>query len=182
MAILGRETERLKLRLWEPERDAIAAHEIYGDPEVMQFIRAPEQNLASTAKKLLAYREMTLQTQQKTGIWAVVEKTTNTPIGSILLVELPDNHGDRRTGDFEIGWHFRKASWGKGFAFEAATHLLNYGLRELKLPIIYAVLREGNWRSQRLAERLHMEALGKTDKYYNTTLLLFGYQSNVPKI
>ena len=168
------ETERLKLRLWEPKQDAIAAHKIYGDSEVMRYIREPEPNIAATAKKLLAYRELTLQSTNGTGIWAVIEKETDMPIGSILLVELPDNQGDRGTGDFEIGWHFRKASWGKGFAFEAATHLLNYGFDELKLPAIYAVLREENWRSQRLAERLKMKSFGKTNKYYATELLLFG--------
>ena len=31
------QTKRLKLHLWEPEQDAIAAHQIYGDPAVMQF-------------------------------------------------------------------------------------------------------------------------------------------------
>lgn len=169
-----KETARLKFRLWEPEQDAIAAHEIYGDPEVMQFIREPEPNLAATAKKLAAYREMTVRSPNGLGIWAVIEKATEQPIGSILLVELPDNNGDRRTGDFEIGWHFRKESWGQGFAFEAATYLLNYGFEELKLPIIYAVLREENWRSQRLAERLQMKSFGKTSKYYATDLLLFG--------
>ncbi len=172
------ETQRLRLRLWEPEQDAIAAHQIYGDPEVMKFIREPEPNLAGTCRKLLAYREQTLASSQGTGIWAVIEKTTNTPIGSILLVELPDNQGDRHTGDFEISWHFRRASWGQGFASEAATFLLDYGFQQLKLPIIYAVLREENWRSQRLAERLRMQNLGKTRKYYNTELLHFGLSAS----
>lgn len=173
------ETERLRLRLWEPEQDAIAAHQIYGNPEVMQFIREPEPNLAATAKKLQTYREMTLRSPKKLGIWAVIEKTTHLPIGSVLLVELPDGNGDRHTGEVEIGWHFRKASWGRGLAFEAASMLLNYGFRELKLPIIYAVLREGNWRSQKLAQRLQMKAIGKTRKYYNTELLLFGLDAKM---
>ncbi|OKH17217.1 GNAT family N-acetyltransferase [[Limnothrix rosea] IAM M-220] len=165
--------KRLDIRLWEPERDAIAAHQIYGDPAVMQFIREPSPNLAATIETLQRYRNLTLQGKQGTGAWAVIEKDTAQPIGTILLVELADNNGDRRTGKIEIGWHFRQASWGQGFAFEAATCLLNYGFNVLKLPIIYAVLREDNWRSRRLAERLQMSPLGKTKEFYNTELLLF---------
>lgn len=32
------ETERLILRAWNPEQDAIAAQKLYGDPEVTQFL------------------------------------------------------------------------------------------------------------------------------------------------
>ena len=53
--------------------------------------------------------------------WAVVERATGIPAGTVLLKPLPD--GD---GEIEIGWHFHPDSWGRGL-MEAAHALLARG-------------------------------------------------------
>jgi [ribosomal protein S5]-alanine N-acetyltransferase len=172
------ETARLYIRPWEPATEVMIAHEIYGDPAVMQYIRDPSADLAATAQTLQKYRDHYTQPELGTGAWAVVEKATGIPIGSVLLVQLPLSEGyegSSTSPEFEMGWHFCSDRWGQGYGTEAASCILNYGLQDLGLTKIYAVIREGNWRSQRLAERLGMQPQGKTSKYYNTELLLFEY-------
>ena len=91
------ETERLGIRHWQPDRDTDSAFAIYGDREVMHFIREPDPDHRAVQKRL---EEMTQKYQERnngTGCWAIVEKTTQVVIGSILLVQLPDNQGQPKT-------------------------------------------------------------------------------------
>lgn len=41
------------------------------------------------------------------------------------------------------------------------------------MPIIYAVVNPDNYRSIRVTERLGMQSMGLTNKYYDTEALLF---------
>jgi [ribosomal protein S5]-alanine N-acetyltransferase len=111
-------------------------------------------------------------TTNGTGHWAVVEKETATVVGAIILGQLPDS--DRQpTEDYEISWHFRRASWGKGYATEAGRGMLSYGFNILQLPVIYAVVKPEHHASIRLTQRLGMKPVGRTNKYYGVELLLF---------
>ncbi len=166
------ETERLLIREWNPEADAAFAFWIYGDREVMRFIREPEPDQAAVQKNLEDRVKKYRPLNNGTGCWAMVEKATQLPIGTILLVQLPDNHR-QLTQDYEIGWHLRRDRWGKGYATEAALKILDYGFEILKLPIIYAVVRPDNAASIRVTQRLGMEPLGLTQKYYGLELALF---------
>jgi RimJ/RimL family protein N-acetyltransferase len=170
------ETERLTIRPWQPDRDTDSAFAIYGDREVMHFIRQPDPDLWAVQKRL---EEMTQKYQERnngTGCWAMVEKNTQLAIGSILLVQLPDNQG-QATEDYEIGWHLRRDRWGKGYATEAAREILNYGFQSLQLPIIYAVVKPENLASVRVTQRLGMMPMGLTQKYYGVELALFALEN-----
>ncbi|MEB3308683.1 MAG: GNAT family N-acetyltransferase [Snowella sp.] len=166
------ETERLIIREWNPALDAAEAFWIYGDREVMHFIREPEPDQAAVQKNLEDRVKKYRPLNNGTGCWAIVEKATQIPIGTILLVQLPDSHG-HLTQDYEIGWHLRRDRWEKGYATEAARKILDYGFQTLKLPIIYAVVRPDNAASIRVTQRLGMEPVGLTSKYYGLELALF---------
>ncbi|MGB3403420.1 MAG: GNAT family N-acetyltransferase [Microcoleaceae cyanobacterium] len=166
------QTERLIIRYWNPKEDATAAFEIYGNPTVMQYIRQPKESIAAVQTYLEKRVERDQHCNNGTGSWPVIEQKSGELIGAILLQQLPDNEG-QLTQDFEIGWHFRRSSWGQGFATEAAQCIINYGFEILQLPILYAVARPENKRSIRVTQRLKMEALGRTNQYYNMELLLF---------
>ncbi len=166
------QTERLILRNWIPEEDAPQAFEIYGDPEVMQFIRPPDVSVEAVRLRLEERMKLGRDRNNGTGSWAVLEKETQQLLGGILLVQLPDNDGVP-TSDYEIGWHFRKAAWGHGYATEAAQEILAYGFTILQRPVLYAVVRPENQRSIRVTQRLGMNFLGTTHQYYGVELLLF---------
>lgn len=170
------ETERLIIRRWIPQIDAEQVFQIYGDSEVMRFIGTgkTEATIETQRQSLEAAIERYKQSNNTTtGAWAIVEKVSSTVVGTILLKQLPDiNH--QPTNDYEVGWHLRKASWGKGYATEAAREIINYGFSVLKLPVIYAVVKPENHASVKVTQRLGMKALGITNRYYDgIELLLF---------
>lgn len=166
------QTERLIVRSWNPKEDAVPAFEIYGDPEVMHFIRPPEANLEAMRSRLESTLARYEERNNGTGSWPVIERETGQLVGCILLSQLPDNQGVA-TSDYEIGWHFRRKSWKKGYATEAGKGIIAYGFEMLGLPVLYAVVRPDNLASIRVANRLDMEEMGLTDKYYGVELLLF---------
>lgn len=168
------ETERLIIRSWIPERDAEQAFVIYNDPEVTHFLGKASlvTSVESQRQRLIDNIERSHRHNNGTGYWAIVEKQTTTIVGTIILKQLPDKDG-LPTQDYEVGWHLRRASWGKGYATEAGRVMLNYGLNVLNLPLIYAVVKPENHASIRVTERLGMKPIGRTNKYYNIELLLF---------
>jgi len=156
-------TARLELREWTVD-DAEAAHQMYGDPEVMLYLGNGQVVPDVAAQRLwLAdriehYRSPALD---GLGVWAVVERDTQRVVGTMLLKPLPP------TDQIEIGWHLNRRVWGKGYASEAARAVMQYGFRELHLDRILAVLKPGNIRSAAVARRLGMRYLETTNRYYN---------------
>ncbi|MBE9068248.1 GNAT family N-acetyltransferase [Leptolyngbya cf. ectocarpi LEGE 11479] len=168
-------TDRLIIRDWHPLYDAQQAFDIYGDPRVTDWLQSPsDHSIRITQQRLQRYCE---RAATGLGIWAVVEQAIDRVIGSLLLVPLPKNDGTD-SGKIEIGWHFRPASWGYGYATEAAHIVLKYWFQELQLPTIYAITSPNNVRSQRVMTRLGMHSLGFTDDYYNLTLRLYSLAAN----
>lgn len=170
------ETARLLIRPWQFPQDLTAAWEIYSDPKVMAFIRPPVLTQTELAKQFAERQQHYDQRNNGTGRWALVERATGQPIGTILLAELPDAQG-AVTADYEVGWHLRRASWGQGYATEAARWAMQYGFQSLQLSQIYAVTRPDNQRSIRVTQRLGMRSLGLTTAYYGRELALFAIES-----
>ncbi|MGB3636489.1 MAG: GNAT family N-acetyltransferase [Rivularia sp. (in: cyanobacteria)] len=177
-------TERLIIRRWIPEIDAEQAFEIYGDAEVMRFIGTgkTEASIETQRQSLEAAIERYKQSNNNTtGAWAIAEKQSAIVVGTILLKQLPDTKR-QPTNDYEVGWHLRKASWGKGYASEAGKEIINYGFNVLELPVIYAVVKPENHASVKVTQRLGMTPMGITNRYYDgVKLLLFKLDSQEKK-
>ncbi|MEM9162570.1 MAG: GNAT family N-acetyltransferase [Cyanobacteria bacterium P01_F01_bin.4] len=174
------ETDRLIIRDWQPMQDARQALDIYGDEHVTHWLAnaEPDQSIHAAQGRLQRYVSRTLS--KGTGVWAVVEKAIDHIVGTILLVPLPDGESEP-TDDIEIGWHFRPASWGYGYATEAAQRIVQYGFEDLKLPRLYAVTLPDNARSIAVMERLGMTSMGMTTHYYGgNELLLYRLMSPAP--
>lgn len=60
----------------------------------------------------------------------------------------------------------KKAAWGNGYATESARAILQYEFKVLKLFVIYALIIPENTASIRVAQRLGMTPLGRTNQYY----------------
>ncbi len=94
------------------------------------------------------------------------------PVDSLPL-NYSENYSDGLPTDYvEIGWHFRPASWGFGYATEAAKCVSQYAFEQLRLPLLLAVMDSQNRRSIALAERLGMRYDGFTTRYYGGKPLL----------
>lgn len=166
------ETERLIIRTWIPEADAEPAFWIYSDPEVTHFLKTQVHSVKEGQNLLERWMTRATQLNNGTGWWAILNKETQEVLGTVILLQLL-NSERRLTQDYEVGWHLKKSAWGKGYATEAATVVLNYGFNALKLPVVYAVIRPQNTASIRVAQRLGMTPLGRTTRYYGAELEMF---------
>ena len=97
-------------------------------------------------------------------MWAVEERTTGTFIGQCGL--RPANSMDENAGsEIDLGYHFARASWNKGFATEAAVAVLAHGLGPLGLDSIMAVAAPENVGSRRVMEKAGMRYEGQAEYY-----------------
>jgi len=185
------ETERLLLRDWQPSQDARHAMDIFGDAKVMSWVDSSsrDRSLRQVQSRLHQYAEMNKQAKSHkahygTGSWAVVQKDIGRVIGHIVLALLPDMEEVRpdhtiesdpeglSTHYIEIGWHFRPASWGFGYATEAAHRIVQYGFDALQLPLLLSVTQKENKRSVAVMEKLGMQYDGITTRFYRGEELL----------
>ncbi|MFK8184716.1 MAG: GNAT family N-acetyltransferase [Phormidesmis sp.] len=186
------ETQRLLIRPWKPALDARHALDIYGDRQVMAWIDGGSRDLSIRQVQGRLQRYADPRTDNIVGSWAVEQKDIGRVIGSVMLVKLPDLQNTKPTMDswaalrqepsdedveieyldgmatnyIEIGWHFRPASWGFGYATEAARRVCQHAFEDLKLPTLLAVSAPENTRSVAVMERLGMRNEGLTTRYY----------------
>ncbi|HEY6796225.1 MAG TPA: GNAT family N-acetyltransferase [Kineosporiaceae bacterium] len=162
-------TERLRLRRWCPE-DAAAALVIYGDREVASRLSQPLRSVAGVGAMERILREWIAQDERlaaPSGRWAVERRQDGRLVGGAFLLPLPPGEED-----LEFGWHTAREHWGQGYASEAGRALagwaFDHGEEEL-----FAVVRTGNVRAASVAQRIGMEWVGETDKYYGLTLQVY---------
>ena len=74
--------------------------------------------------------------------------------------------------EVEIAWIFGRQYWGKGYATEAARACLDYGLGELGIERIVAIIFPENAPSIRVAEKLGMTCEGLA-RYYDHDMLCY---------
>ncbi len=142
------ETDRLLLRR-PAEADLEELVAIHAEPDVQRFMGEFE------------WPQATRWLEQNDHEWSELG------YGRLLIVERASGHLLGRSGlkywpqfdETEVGWVLRTASWGQGFATEAARACLDWGFREFELPYITAMIRPDNARSAGVAERLGMEPL-----------------------
>jgi RimJ/RimL family protein N-acetyltransferase len=60
----------------------------------------------------------------------------------------------------EVGYTFAREHWGKGYASEAVSRLLDHAFQNLGLHRVYAVTDQENWASFALLERLGLRREG----------------------
>ena len=139
---------------------------IYSDPEVSRFLGdgQPVPSLEEQEARLARTLEAMQKYPRGLGIWAINDRDSEDTLGVLLLKPLPQ---DTRV---EIGWHLARPAWGKGFASEAAAAVMEYGVVELRLPEVFAVIRPDNSRSAAVARRLGMELISQTNRYYGHVL------------
>ena len=140
------ESDRLLLRPRAlGDLDAIA--EMNADPRVMKHIAAagdPAMSRDAVAARSFSHVGRGL------GYWSVFAKAEpGHLIGYVGLI--PD--GDA-TEEVQLSYRFTVASWGNGFAREAAARLLRHGFETLALASIAVTTHPLNLASLRLAERL----------------------------
>jgi RimJ/RimL family protein N-acetyltransferase len=159
-------TERLVVRRWRLD-EANRFFDIYRRPEVTRWIGAEPMQDLSEAIGMIERNLKRLAAESRFGSWAVVDRSTGVPLGSVVLKALPDGEGE-----VEIGWQLHPDSWGNGFASEAAGAVLERGFAD-GLPEVWAVMYLDNHRSAAVCRRIGMQLLGVTRRWYHEPSLMF---------
>lgn len=145
-------TERLLLRGWTPEDYAPFAA-ICADPDVMRHIGNGKTRTADDALRYIALFEKEW-CERGFGLFAVESRQTGDLIGFTGLSS-PDFLPEVLPS-VEIGWRFAKASWGQGYASEAAAAALSFGTNDLGITDIVSISQIGNHASTRIMRKLGM--------------------------
>jgi [ribosomal protein S5]-alanine N-acetyltransferase len=147
-------TPRLALReLRSADAHAVAEHA--GDKRVARFLLAvPTPYPVALAARWISGR-IGWWAQGRGLTLAIVRRDApDALIGSASLRCYP------RARRAELGYWLAAASWGRGYATEAATALVDYGFRELALARVYAEVLEGNTASCHVLDKLGMKFEG----------------------
>ncbi len=174
MSVPELHTDRLVLRAWreDDERDVAAAYDLYRRDEVARWLGAaprPDLDLDDARARLQRWARASAEEPPGLGLWAMTRREDDVPVGTALLLRLPDAEGVP-TADVEIGWHLHPGHWGHGYATEAARALVEHGFTTLGLEEIHAVAWAGNDPSFAVMERLGMTRHGPTDRWYGVAL------------
>ena len=119
-------TARLVIRDYAPS-DLQDLHAIFSDPVVMKECE-PAYTEAQTRDALDHF-------MQKGIAFAVTQADSGKVIGHALFAQLPPPD---EKGVYEIGWIYNRSYWRQGYAYEAASALIEYGFREWKLHKVCA--------------------------------------------
>lgn len=173
------ESERLLLRrITRDDYDFFAR--LHGTPEVVRYIMGGQPRSAEESR---AWVDRAATDQRvNLGHLAVVRKSDGRLIGRCglgeLVVEAEAAPGAIRRGWFQradapadvelfdtpdLGYTFEPASWGHGYATEAARGVFDYARANLPWRRIVSVIHPDNVRSLRVAERCGLRRDGQLD-------------------
>lgn len=165
------ETARLIVRPWQPE-EVERFVELYRRPEVVRWFPDSPMIEREEALERIKQNLVCLAENPRFGRWAIVDRSKGVPVGTIILAPLPNGHGE-----VEIGWHLHPDSWGQGLASEAARAVLEHAFAG-GLSEVWAVTDPENERSVAVCERIGMQLLGLTYRWYHEPSLMFWAGAN----
>jgi RimJ/RimL family protein N-acetyltransferase len=152
-------TQRLALRpLVDGDIEALFA--IFSDPEAMRYWTTPPMKAIAEAEALL--RDIQRHAEAETLFqWGIARREDDVVIGTCTLFRIDREH--RRC---ELGYILRRDLWGRGFATEALTALMDHAFGTLDLHRVEADVDPRNDASLRLVERLGFRREGHLRERY----------------
>lgn len=164
------ETPRLRLRDFDPDRDAPALYALNLDPEVVRYTGdGPFESVAATrdffAARVAEYARLGM------GRWLVELRATGEPLGWCGLKRLPPS--DPRAGEVDLAYRFFRRHWGHGYATEASRVCLDYGFGPLGLPKILIRARAENTASLNVARKLGARQVPEPQVFNGETYIGF---------
>ena len=161
------QTKRLTIRPITIE-DASFILELMNSPKWIRFIG--DRNVHSVSEAEVYIKEKAFPQLEKHGYTnnVIVRKTDNEKLGTCGLYHREGNE------DPDIGFAFLPEYEGKGYAFEAASQLMQLGKKDYGLNELSAYTLQENSASRKLLERLGFKLKG-TGKLPNNNEELLHY-------
>jgi RimJ/RimL family protein N-acetyltransferase len=145
------ETGRLILRRFELERDEAFLLEALNEPDFIENVADKGVRTVDQAASYIRTKFMPGHERYGVGYCVVELKESGVAIGTCGLQK-------RETlDDFDIGYSTLRRFSGKGYAFEAAAALMDYGRKEFGLTRIIGLTSLTNEKSAHLLEKLGLQ-------------------------
>lgn len=162
------ETERLTLQRLTLD-DAPFLLELMNEPPFYKFVADRGLRTTADAAEYLREKLLPIYEQFGFGLYRVDLKNPGEPVGICGLLQ-------RETLDAaDVGFAILERFCGKGYAYEAATAVMDYGRTVLGLPEIVGVTAPDNLVSIRLLEKLGLRFQRRIHlPGYGAESLLFG--------
>jgi [ribosomal protein S5]-alanine N-acetyltransferase len=141
------ETERLILREIV-ERDAEFILDLLNQPSFIRYIGDRRVRDIEQAREFIETRYRRSYRENGFGLYAVELKETSAPIGMCGFVKRDSLPAA------DIGFAFLPQFEGKGYAFESAQAVINYGRERLNFDRVLAITTPDNFSSEKLLGRL----------------------------
>ncbi|TCJ86677.1 UNVERIFIED_ORG: RimJ/RimL family protein N-acetyltransferase [Bacillus cereus] len=161
------ETERLVLR-WFDIKDAPFILELVNDPAWIQFIGDKRIKNLDDAKKYILNGPVDMYNKMGFGLYLVERKEDLTPLGMCGLIKRDTLE------DVDIGFAFLEKFRSKGYGFESASAVIDYGVQKLGLKRIVAITTIDNINSGKLLEKVGLQ-FEEIISDSGEDLKLFGY-------
>lgn len=151
-------TERVGFSHWQSD-DIGLAEALWVNPQVTKHICASG---VFTKADILKRLETEIKNGKEYGVqyWPIFELVSGDLVGCCGLRP----HGQN---EYEIGFHLRPEYWGKGYAKEAASAVIDYAFTILKAEKLFAGHNPNNIASKKLLYKLGFTYIG--DEYYEPT-------------
>jgi RimJ/RimL family protein N-acetyltransferase len=147
------ETPRLVLREFTHGDDGFVLR-LLNEPSWLRFIGDRGVRTLEDARRYLDDGPRKSQARNGFGLWCVVPKGGDAPVGMCGLVR-------RETlPDVDLGFAFLPGTWGRGYAWESATAVLEHARGVLGLRRVLAITDPENAASIRVLERIGMQREG----------------------
>lgn len=149
-------------------QDAEAMYYVYASkPEATKYVSFPTHNSITDARKYLAYARAAWNMGRDYS-YAIRLQSDNRLIGSIGVIN--------DAGKCNFGYILGPAYWGKGFATEAASAILNVLKNQPGVFRIWSVCDVENEASKRVLEKAGLKLEASLEKW-----MRFPNQNNEPK-
>ncbi|KIV73640.1 MULTISPECIES: GNAT family N-acetyltransferase [Bacillus] len=163
------ETERLTLR-WLDVKDAPFILELVNDPAWIQFIGDKGLKNLEDAKKYILNGPVDMYNKMGFGLYLVERKEDLTPLGMCGLIKRDSLE------DVDIGFAFLEKFRSKGYGYESAAAVIEYGVQKLGMKRIVAITSIDNVASGTLLEKVGLR-FEKIISDSGEDLKLFGYNA-----
>lgn len=151
-------SSRLRFSLISQDDKALL-FELDQDPEVMKYINGGKTTTWEDIEQRLIPRLNAYRNPEKGwGIWAVHTLDEDKFLGWVLVRPLYffDDSTPTELNNLELGWRFKRETWGKGYGTEAAQAVADIVSQRPEINKISAIAEKANIGSTRIMEKLGM--------------------------
>ena len=97
-------------------------------------------------------------------VWCISDRGSGEKLGTAALLPIPIEEDDTDfdlvvpgrmpDGDVEIGYFLKQSTWGRGYATEAASRVIQMAFEDSPLTEVVATFEDGNASSQHVLEKV----------------------------